>query len=47
MKKILSVLLVLTVSIASIGQKVSIEEVRTNIGQTVTVCGKIIRAFSF
>lgn len=42
MKTLFSILLVLIFSITStIGQKVSLEEVQTKIGQTVTVCGKI------
>ncbi|MBA4139578.1 MAG: SH3 domain-containing protein [Segetibacter sp.] len=42
MKTLVGIFLVLLVSITSaMGQKISLEEVQTNIGQTVTVCGKI------
>ncbi|MEJ7827657.1 MAG: SH3 domain-containing protein [Segetibacter sp.] len=42
MKKFFTIFLVLIISITStIGQKVSLQDVQTNIGQTVTVCGKI------
>jgi len=42
MKKFFTIFLVLIIPITStIGQKVSLQDVQTNIGQTVTVCGKI------